>query len=54
MDHAPDGVVGDEEVVVELHRQEGDWAIAVSGGEPEFDGAAVIGDAGGKSDGVLH
>ena len=52
VDEAAEGEVGGE--VGEGEGVAGDGAGGVAGGEPAVDGAAVVGDAGGGGDGILH
>jgi len=52
LDEPPERVVRGE--VGEGEWLAGDRAGGVAGGEPALDGAAVVGDAGGRRDGVLH
>lgn len=55
LDQAAEGVVGSEGVGVGGDGELGDRAGGVVvGEEPGFDGVAVVGDAGGEGDGILH
>lgn len=55
LNHAADGVIGDEASVCgEREGLVGEGASEVTIFEPGLDASTIVGDAGGKSDGVVH
>lgn len=54
LDHAAEGVVGDEAAVRRCESVVGEGASEVAVVEPGLDASAVVGDAGGEGDGIFH